>query len=187
MVNLEDLSMMWLTIFALLGVIDFATSTPVKQDRVVRKSFTFFIQNLARGGENAIAAGESSVTAESFVTAESSVTAVAASLKRDWADPSTGGFNPNGPTGNAAIWQEAISLDAAAAVAGTTPATNNKEAYLQIQYFQLQENSSNNGVPDGPEDYATLLQWGQVYPGSFFQAQADDSTKSMSKLGCLMY
>ncbi len=175
MVNLEDLSMMWLTIFALLGVIDFATSTPVKQDRVVRKSFTSFIQNLARGGENAIPAGESSVTA------------VAASLKRDWADPSTGGFSPNGPTGNAAIWQEAISLDAAAAVAGTTPATHNKEAYLQIQYFQSQENSSNNGVPDGPEDYATLLQWGQVYPGSFFQAQADDSTKSMGKLGCPMY
>lgn len=168
MVNLEDLSMMWPICVALLSVINFATSTPVKQDQVVKKSFTSIIQ---KGGENAVAAGESSVTA------------VAASLKRDWADPSTGGFNPNGPTGNAAIWQEAIRFDAAAAAAGTTAATRNQEAYLQIQYFQSQENSSNNGVPDGPENFATVLQWGQIYPGRFFQAQADDSTKSMSKLG----
>lgn len=171
MVILEDLSMMWRTCFALLGVINFATPTPVKQDHVVKKSFTSIIQNLVRGGENAVAARESSLTA------------VAASLKREWTDPSTGGFNPNGPTGNAAIWQEAIRFDAAAVAAGTTPATHNKQAYLQIQYFQSQENSSNNGVPGDPETFATALQWGQIYPGRFFQAQADDPTKSMSKLG----
>jgi len=166
---------MRLTIFALLGAFDFGTSTPVKQNRVFRKSFTSFVQNLVQGEESAVAGGESSVAA------------VAASLKRDWTDPSTGGFNPNGTTGNAAIWQEAVSLDAAAAAAGNRPATSNKDAYLQIQYFQSQENSSNNGVPDGPETWAAVLQGGQVYPARFFQAQADDPTKSISESRCLMY
>lgn len=175
MVSLEDLSMMWLLFFAVLGVIDFATSNPVKQDHFVKKSFTSIIQNLVLGGDNVVAAGESSVTA------------VAASLKRAWADPSTGGFNLNGPTGNAAVWQEAIRLDAANTAAGTPPATNNQEAYLQIQYFQSQENSSNNGIPGGVGNWATVLQTGQVYPTRFFQSQADDPTKNMSKLGRMRY
>lgn len=167
--------MMWLLSVALLGVIDFATSNPVKQDHFVKKSLTSIIQNLVRGGDNAVAAGESSVTA------------VAASLKRAWADPSTGGFNPNGPTGNAAIWQEAIRLDAANTAAGTPPATNNQEAYLQIQYLQSQENSSNNGLPGSAVDWASLLQAGQVYPTRFFQSQADNPTKSLSKLARMRY
>ena len=172
--KLKDLKIMWPIKFILLGAVNFATSVPLKQDHVVVRSFTSIIQNVAHWGDSTVAAGESSVVA------------VAASLKRAWADPSIGGFNPNGPTSNAAIWQEAIRLDAAAAAAGSTSAISNKEAYLQIQYFQSQENSSNNGVTDGPANFAKALQWGQIYPAMFFQAQVDDSTKSMSKLCCLM-
>ena len=85
------------------------------------------------------------------------------------------------PLGNAAVWQEAVAIDTAKNLSAT-----NQFFYSQIAWLQSLENSSNSYTEgsssiDGGAIISQLLQFIQMYPVRFDQAQASDPKKTPSK------
>ena len=85
------------------------------------------------------------------------------------------------PLANAAAWHEALAIDAANNHSGT-----NQLLYTQFAWFQSLENSSNSYTDGsfslaGGANVSQLLQFLQLYPTRFDQAQASDPKKTPSK------
>ena len=90
------------------------------------------------------------------------------------------------PLGNAAIWQQAVTLDAANNVTGNHA---NQYFYSSIAWWQSLENSSNSylsGAPgsiDAGPYLSQLLQGIHNYPTRYDQEQASDPKQTPSKRG----
>lgn len=88
------------------------------------------------------------------------------------------------PLGNAAVWQQAVTLDAATNITGTHA---NQYFYSSIAWWQSLENSSNSylsglqGSFDAGPYMSQLLQVIQNYPTRYDQAQASDPNQTPSK------
>ena len=87
------------------------------------------------------------------------------------------------PLGNTAVWQEAVTLDAAS---NLTSGVNNRYVYSSVAWWQSLENSSNSYLsgsadPDAGPWMSQLVQHLQMYPTRFDQAQASDPEQTSSK------
>lgn len=90
------------------------------------------------------------------------------------------------PLGNAALWQQALTLDAAS---NNTGKNANQYFYSSMAWWQSLENSSNSYLSGSPASIdagpyvSKLLQTMQSYPTRFDQAQASDPHRTPSKSG----
>ena len=90
------------------------------------------------------------------------------------------------PFRNTALWQQAVTIDAANAAKNITGVTN-QYFYSAVAWWQSMENSSNSFQPglSNPADagpyMSQLLQFIQCYPTRFDQAQASDPEDTPSK------
>lgn len=88
------------------------------------------------------------------------------------------------PLGNAAIWQQAVTFDAANNVTGNHA---NQYFYSSVAWWQFLENSSNSylsgtqGSVDAGPYISQLLQVIQNYPTRYDQEQASDPKQTPSK------
>lgn len=90
------------------------------------------------------------------------------------------------PLANAAVWQQAVILDAVSNVTGSLA---NRNFYSSIASWQSFENSSNSYLAGSPASidagpyWSQVLQNLQIYPTRFNQAQASNPQASPSKEG----
>ena len=90
------------------------------------------------------------------------------------------------PLGNAAVWQQAVILDAVSNVTGSLA---NRNFYSSIASWQSFENSSNSYLAGSPASidvgpyWSQVLQNLQIYPTRFNQSQASNPQASPSKEG----
>ena len=90
------------------------------------------------------------------------------------------------PLGNAALWQQAITLDAADNITGNHV---NQYFYSSVAWWQSLENSSNSylsgslGSTDAGPYMSQLLQAIRNYPTRYDQAQASDPNQIPGKRG----
>ena len=88
------------------------------------------------------------------------------------------------PLGNAAVWQQAVDIDAAS---NLTSGLTNQYIYSSIAWWQSLENSSISylsGAPASPNAgplISQVLQFTQNYPTRYDQAQASDPKQTSSK------
>ena len=87
------------------------------------------------------------------------------------------------PLGNAAVWQEAVTIDAAR---NLTSGITNQYFYSEIAYWQSLEINSNSYLsgladPDAGALVSQVLQSLRFYPMRFDQAQASDPKQTSSK------
>ena len=87
------------------------------------------------------------------------------------------------PLGNAAVWHEAVTIDAAG---NLTSGVNNKYFYSQVAYWQSLENNSDSYLSGANDANAgalvsQVLQDLRLYPVRFDQAQASDPKQTSSK------
>lgn len=83
------------------------------------------------------------------------------------------------PFANAALWHEAVTSDATSG-----GSANTQYLYALLAYLQTQENSSLNIGSDSLSDAGLVsqeLQYAQLFPTDFNQAQALDPAKTQSK------
>ncbi len=90
------------------------------------------------------------------------------------------------PLGNTALWQQAVTFDAASNITGNYA---NQYFYSSVAWWQSLENRSNSylsgsssSVDAGPY-ISQCLQAMQIYPTRFDQAQASDPQRITSKQG----
>ena len=87
------------------------------------------------------------------------------------------------PLGNAAVWNEAVTIDAAG---NLTSGINNRYFYSQVAYWQSLENNSDSYLsgltdPNAGASVSQVLQDLRLYPVRFDQAQASDPKQTSSK------
>lgn len=88
------------------------------------------------------------------------------------------------PLGNAALWQQALTLDA---TMNSTGNHANQYFYSSVAWWQSLENSSNSYLSGAPHSVdagpymSQLLQVMQNYPTRFDQAQASEARQNSSK------
>lgn len=88
------------------------------------------------------------------------------------------------PLGNAALWQQAVALDAASNITGNRA---NQYFYSSVAWWQSLENSSNTYQSGSLRSFdvgpyiSQLLQVFQNYPTLYDQAQASDPKQIPSK------
>lgn len=87
------------------------------------------------------------------------------------------------PLGNAALWHQAVTLDASSNITGSH---SSESFYSLIASWQSFENGSNSylaGSSVGSGSYwSQILQNLQIYPTRFNQAQASDPQKTTSMI-----
>lgn len=94
------------------------------------------------------------------------------------ASPSAAG-HPLTPLGNAAIWQEAVAIDANKSVNGT-PSYENQNFYILLATLQSDENSSNSHFDHSTSLISQGLEVLHAYPVQFSQAQAAQPVDAFS-------